>query len=78
MQKEIEVNGKKFVVRELLAIDVDGIDFNNKIEAIKKQVVLSTSMTEEEYKNLTIKERLLIINEINAINGLSDFQQPAK
>jgi len=42
------------------------------------QVVLSTGISDEDYKQLTIKERLYIINAINDINGLSDFPQPAK
>jgi len=78
MQKNIEVNGKTFIVKEILAIDLDKIDFTNKIDAIKMQVVLSTGISDEDYKQLTIKERLYIINAINDINGLSDFPQPAK
>ena len=74
MEKEIEVNGKKFVVREILAIDVDGIDFNNRTEAVKKQVIFSTKISEEEYNKLTMKERLAIMKMFNEVNGLQDFQ----
>ena len=74
--KEVEVNGKKFVVRELLAKDVDDINFDDKKEAVKKQVILSTQISEEEFNNLTMKERLVIFKIINEINGIEDFQQP--
>jgi len=71
MEKEIEVNGKKFKIRELLAIELDGMDFSEekKMDSIKKEVCLSTGISEEEYKLLTIKERLSIIEVINEING---------
>ena len=52
MQKELELNGKKITVRELLAIELDDINFDDKKEAVKKQVTLSTGISEEEYKEL--------------------------
>jgi len=78
MEKEIDVNGRKFKIRELLAIELDDIDWNDKKQAIKKQVILSTGISEEEYAKLTVKERLEIIKEINEINGFSDFLSPVK
>jgi hypothetical protein len=71
MQEEIDVNGKKFIVRELLAIELDDINWDDKKEAIKKEVILSTGISEEEFKGLTVKERLSIINKINELNGFS-------
>jgi len=71
MEKQIEVNGKTFKVRELLAIELDDINFDDKKEAIKKQVILSTGLTDDEYSKLTAKERLCIIETINEINGFS-------
>lgn len=77
MKKEIEVNGRKFVIRELLAVEMDDIDFGNRPEAIKKQVICSTGITEDDYKNLTVKERTAILNVINELNN-PDFQLPTK
>jgi len=71
MQKELKIGEKTFIVRELLAIELDDINFDDKKESIKKQVMLSTGITEEQYKNLTIKERFAIVNTINEINGFS-------
>jgi hypothetical protein len=78
VEKEIDVNGRKFKIRELLAIELDDIDWNDKIASIKKQVLLSTGMSEEEYKKLTVRERISIIQAITDVNGFSDFQNPAK
>ena len=74
MEKEIEIDEKKYKVRELLGIEVDDINFENKKEAVKRQVMLSTGISEEEFNKLTLKQRLKIINVINEINGLQDFQ----
>lgn len=71
MQEEIDINGKKFLVRELLAIELDDVNWDDKKSAIKQEVILSTRIKEEEYNALTVKERLSIINKINELNGFS-------
>lgn len=71
MNKKINVNGKEYTVREMLAIELDDINFDDKKEAIKKQVMLSTGITEVEYTQLTVNERMQIISCINEINGFS-------
>lgn len=65
---EIDVNGRKFNVRELLAIELDDINFDDKKEAIKKQVMLSAGLSEADYSKLTVKERIAIITAVNDIN----------
>jgi hypothetical protein len=77
MQKEIEVNGRKFVVKEMLAVDLDSLNLDDKKESVKVQVISSTGMTEEEYLKLTVKERLAIMNAINELN-FQDFHTPAE
>ncbi len=75
---KVEIDGKEYEITELLATDVDDIDFSNKKESIKKQVMLSTNMTEDEFKKLTFNQRITLMKEINRLNGLTqDFQQPA-
>jgi hypothetical protein len=78
MEKEIVIGNRKILVRELLAKDVDTIDFNNKVESNRKQVTLSTGLTNDEYDRLTWNERTKIIEAINEVNGLKDFLIPAK
>lgn len=74
---EVNVAGKKFVVRELFAIEIDDINWDDKKSAIKQQVMISTGLTEEQYNKLTVRERLAIVQKINEINFL-DFQTPTK
>ena len=77
--EKINVDGREFNISELKALQVDTIDFNDKKVAIKQQVILSTGLNEEEYSNLTWKERMKIVETINKINGLvEDFRQPTK
>ena len=89
-KKDIEVKGRKFTIRELLATEVDTIDFGTGEqdtekkkqilkEAIKKQVMMSTGIIEKEYEELTWNERRMLVEEINEINGITlDFQKPSK
>ena len=72
MEKEIIVGDKKFKVRELLAIELDDVNWDDKKEVIKKQVILSTGMSDDEYQKLTVKERFSIIKVLNELNGFSD------
>ena len=78
MEATIKVGEKTFKLRELLATEVDDINFEDKKEAIKKQVTLSTNMSDEDYKNLTLKERLALIKGIAELNGLGDFTTQSK
>ena len=74
-KKEVIVNGKSFVLRELLAIELDEILKNNSDskDILKKQICISSGITEEEYNNLTVRERLSISLTMNELNGTEDF-----
>lgn len=75
-KEEISVNGKKFIVRELLATELDEItDMTDKKASLKKQVMLGANITEEEYNKLTVKERFSIIETMNKLNLTDDFQK---
>lgn len=75
--KEIEVNGSRFVVRELLATEFDEIvKLDNSDKRTEELVKKSSSLTDEQYRNLTARERGVIINTINILNGWNeDFQK---
>jgi len=77
-QKEITFGDRKILVKELLAVQADEINWDDRKEAIKKQIMFCTDLTEKEYNSLTLKERLLIIKTMNELNGLEDFQNPTK
>ena len=74
-KKEISVDGKIFILREILGKEVDSIDFNNIVEARKKQICISANLSDEEYDELTFRERLIILRAYNELNGLSDFHE---
>lgn len=79
MQKEVKVGDKTFIVRELLAKELDDADINweDLKEARKKQLILSANLTSEQYDLLTMKERLKIQQAFNDLN-IEDFPQPTK
>jgi hypothetical protein len=82
MQKEITVGERKFVVREMLAIEFDKImeeikdivdDSIRSKESFKKQIMITASLSEKEFSELTIKERTSIGVVMNQLNDISDF-----
>jgi len=74
MEKEIIVGSKKYLIRELLASELDDVDWDDKKLALKCQVIASCGISEDEYSKLTVRERLSIIKTINELNGVGDFQ----
>lgn len=75
MEKEIIVGTRTFKVREIIAVELDDVDFNNKKEMQKALVTKGASLSDEDYSKLTLRERLHLLKEINDINGFGDFQQ---
>lgn len=76
--KEIEINGKTYQIKEIAYVDAMDIDPTDKKEAGIKMLKSATGLTDEEIAKLTLKEGLEIQNAITEVNGLSDFQIPAK
>ena len=81
MEKEIEINGKKYKIREL-TID-EGLNFQPSEDTKKAtyefvlKSLVEPQLTIDELKALPFKEGLKLIQEVNALNGLSgDFTQP--
>lgn len=72
---EIDISGRKFQIRELLASEFDKIDFSSPDKGLKEQVILSTGMSSDEYSSLTVRERTAIVKAILEIN---DFQVQPK
>ena len=86
MEKEIEINGRKIIIKEITYLDSIEVGELREKEgeglksAISKQLLLSTNLSDEEIKNLTLHEGAIIqkaVNEINAIDAL-DFQKPTE
>lgn len=74
--KSIQIGNKTFVVRELLATELDdALAIVDKKDSLRKQVTSSTGLTDEEYSKLSVKERIAIIKTMNELNTLDDFQK---
>lgn len=80
MEKEIDIKGKKLIVKEIPYIEAVDIDPENKKEMVVKLFKASLGLTEEEINALTMREGKEIeqaIAEVNGIN-LTDFQNPTE
>lgn len=66
--KEVIVGERKFIVKELKAIQLDDINFEDRKSAVKMQVQLSTGLNDEDYNNLTVKERGALLRAIDELN----------
>lgn len=77
MEKQVEINGKTFVVKELMYSDVISLSSTDTAESAKQLMLKSVGLTEEEFNNLSMKEGVILQKEINELNGLGeDFQKP--
>ena len=75
--KEIEVNGRKYTVKELKYKDVIAIKELSQADAAKKLMVLSTEMSDEVYDELSVNDGIEIQKFINELNNFSqDFPVP--
>ena len=74
--KQVEIEGRKFIISELKYKEMTSFSDLEKNEAAKQIMLISTKMTSEEYDELSVKEGIAIQKEINELNGLNDFQQP--
>ena len=74
---EIQIGDKKFELKELKYKIIASLGDLSKEESVKKLMILSTDMTEDEYNDLSLKEGITLQKEINKLNGLDDdFQKP--
>ena len=77
--KKVNLSNKEVEVHEMLAIEFDKIiSIENATDRIASIVKSSCNFTDEDYSKLTIKDRSLIMNAINELNGWlgeTDFTQ---
>ncbi len=75
--KEIEVNGRKYTVKELKYKDVIAIKELSQADAAKKLMVLSTEMSDEVYDELSVSDGIELQKFINGLNNFGqDFPVP--
>lgn len=75
MKKEIVIGDRTFLIREILAVELDEVDLRDSKATQKVLVTKGAGLSDDEYIKLTIKERLSLLTAINEINGFGDFQQ---
>lgn len=74
---EIEIKGKKYVVKELKYKDLIGNTTTDQKTMLKEMIKMSTDMTEEEFNDLGVKDGIKLTNLVNEVNGLNeDFTKP--
>ena len=77
MEEKIKINEKEYTIKELKYKDVASMKDLSQEEAAKKLLMLSCSITDEEYDNLSMRDGVKLQKVINKLNGLDeDFQTP--
>jgi hypothetical protein len=73
--KEVNLNGKIIVVKELKYKDV--VSFGNKPqeESVRELLKASAGITDEEYNDLSMKDGIELQKVVNEVNGFDSFSQ---
>ena len=71
MEKEtIKFEEKTLEIRELLATEFDEIsEIEDATKRIVEMVKISANLSDDDYKQVTVKERKKIIDTLNKLNG---------
>lgn len=78
MQKEIEINGKKYLVRKLKyfeAVEAEGLP---KKEMAKKLFQLSAGLTDADLEDLSMEDGIALNKAINEMNNLGPLPHPTE
>lgn len=75
--KEVKIGDKVFKVRELLAVEFDSLPSSENLKERMLDIVsISCGLSKEEISQLTIKNRTLLLEAINDLNGwTADFRK---
>ena len=73
MEKEITINGKKIIVKEVKYKDMiansSGIGKDNTVKFLLQA---SAGITDEGYDNLSMKDGVCLQKAVNEVNGLTE------
>ncbi len=75
-EKKVQIGDKEITIRELLYKDLTVLADLEKSEMLKQQLILATSLIEEEFDTLSIKDGVELQKAVNELNDLTDFQDP--
>jgi len=84
VEKEIEIEDKKFKIKELPYLEIISTEEGNRKEWFKnmlKKSIVEPEPTDEMIEQLTFKEGNGLMKEINKLNGITseieDFPKPS-
>jgi len=75
-EKTIEIEGKSYTIKELKYKDIAAVADLSKSEVAKTLLINSTGITDEEYEELSMKDGIKLMSEVNSLNGLTDEDFP--
>jgi len=75
-EKTIEIEGKSYTIKELKYKDIAAVADLSKSEVAKTLLINSTGLTDEEYEELSMKDGIKLMSEVNNFNGLTEEDFP--
>ena len=77
MEKEVEISGRKYIVKEITYLQGISMEKLDTKEKIKNILMFSVGLSEEEAEKLPFRDGIALQKVINEVNGLTtDFQNP--
>ena len=74
--KKVKIGDNEYEVKEMLAIDFDVVaESEGKIETMRLLHTKGSNISVEEYDKLTFKERNILTQAINEINGWGSLEE---
>ena len=75
-EKTIEIDGKSYTIKELKYKDIAAVADLDKSEVAKSLLINATGRTDEEYGELSMKDGIKLMSEVNNFNGLTEEDFP--
>lgn len=73
MEKEIVINDKKYIVKEVKYKDIISLSQMPKETMARELMKLSIGITDAEFDDLSMKTGVELQKVVNEVNGLGDF-----
>lgn len=78
MEKDIEIYGKKYKLREMSYITAVKLEGLTKDQIAREMFKSCAGLSDEEIDKLSIKEGVALTTAINTFNNPVDFQNPTE
>jgi len=79
-ENTIKIGEKSYTIKELKYKDIAAVADLKKSEVASSLLIKSTGITQEEYEELSMKDGIKLMSEVNSLNGLDgeDFTAAAQ